>query len=95
VVTLWVGRDDNKPTRLTGSSGALRVYSDYMGHRKPQRLSLPWPKGVTTIGYQQQKSGALKLDCDNGYKLPVWDENGALKKSCESSATHWLKRLFD
>ncbi len=28
VVSVWIGRDDNKPTKLTGSAGALRVWGD-------------------------------------------------------------------
>ncbi len=30
VVTVWVGRDDNKPTNLTGGDGALKVWGDFM-----------------------------------------------------------------
>ncbi len=30
VVSVWVGRDDNKPTGFTGSAGALRVWADLM-----------------------------------------------------------------
>lgn len=30
VVSVWVGRDDNKPTGFTGSAGALRVWGDLM-----------------------------------------------------------------
>jgi penicillin-binding protein 1B len=95
VVTIWVGRDDNKPTKLTGSSGALRVYADYLDRRLPQRLTLPWPKGISTLGYKQQSNGALKIDCSSEFKLPVWDKNGELVKSCSSSPTQWLKSLFD
>ncbi len=28
VVTVWVGRDDNKPTNMTGGTGALKVWAD-------------------------------------------------------------------
>lgn len=28
VVTVWVGRDDNKPTNMTGGTGALKVWED-------------------------------------------------------------------
>ncbi|WP_413285893.1 penicillin-binding protein 1B [Vibrio sp. MA40-2] len=94
VVTLWVGRDDNKPTKLTGSSGALRVYSDYLSSRIPQRLTLPWPKDMVTIGFKQQKNGQYELDCDNKYKLPIWDKNHTLKDSC-ASMTPWFKKLFN
>jgi len=34
VVTTWVGRDDNKSAKLTGSSGALVLFSSYMKHKK-------------------------------------------------------------
>ena len=30
VVSVWVGRDDNKPTGFTGSAGALRVWGDLL-----------------------------------------------------------------
>jgi penicillin-binding protein 1B len=46
----WVGRDDNAPTGLTGSSGALKVWAHFMarasqrslGYRMPDRIQLDW-----------------------------------------------------
>jgi penicillin-binding protein 1B len=57
VVTAWVGRDDNKPTKFTGSAGALRVWGDFMTgmHTKPFK-----PKKPRNIKY-------YKLDRGTGF----------------------------
>ncbi len=94
VTTIWLGRDDNKPTKLTGSSGALRVYAEYLQHRIPEKLTLPWPKGITTLGFAQTAQGALDIDCSNDFKLPVWDLSGELRKRCENQPKQWIKNLF-
>lgn len=94
VTTIWLGRDDNKSTKLTGSSGALRVYAEYLQHRIPQKLSLPWPKDITTIGFAKQPQGGLTLDCNNNFKLPVWDANETLQKQCSNQPVEWIKKLF-
>ncbi|QIJ83951.1 penicillin-binding protein 1B [Vibrio coralliilyticus OCN008] len=94
VTTIWLGRDDNKPTKLTGSSGALRVYAEYLNHRIPEKLTLPWPKGISTLGFSHTEQGSLQLDCDNQFKLPVWDTNNVLKQQCDSKPTQWIKKIF-
>ncbi|ARV73459.1 penicillin-binding protein 1B [Vibrio campbellii] len=94
VTTLWLGRDDNKSTKLTGSSGALRVYAEYLKQRVPERLELPWPKEVTTLGFQKAANGALEMNCRSEYKLPVWDKSGQIKQQCEKKS-NWLNSLFD
>ncbi|MBE3652029.1 penicillin-binding protein 1B [Vibrio navarrensis] len=95
VTTIWLGRDDNKPTKLTGSSGALRVYAEYLKLRIPEKLSLPWPTQITTMGYKQQPAGALVLDCaEKTFTLPVWDKDESLKRQCEQSG-NWLNKLLN
>ncbi|WP_172561642.1 penicillin-binding protein 1B [Vibrio furnissii] len=95
VTTIWLGRDDNQPTKLTGASGALRVYADYLRYRIPEKLALPWPQGITTVGFSPSRDGGLELDCNNDFKLPVWDVSGSWKKQCENRPTEWLKKLFE
>ncbi|MFA0239721.1 MULTISPECIES: penicillin-binding protein 1B [Vibrio] len=94
VTTIWLGRDDNKPTKLTGSSGALRVYADYLKQRTPEQLLLPWPTGIATASFTRTSEGALEFDCGGTVKLPVWDKSGSIKKGCESQPKQWLKKLF-
>lgn len=94
VTTIWLGRDDNKSTKLTGSSGALRVYAEYLKHRIPTQLTLPWPKNISTVGFAQSGKGDLVLDCDNAFKLPVWDNQGQWKKECSNQPAQWLKNIF-
>ncbi|MGL6027874.1 MAG: penicillin-binding protein 1B, partial [Vibrio sp.] len=81
-------------TKLTGSSGALRVYAQYLQYRIPQPLQLPWPQGIGTFGFAQQAQGGLTLDCDNAFKLPIWDPQQKLKQQCDNRPTEWIKNLF-
>ncbi|MFH4766393.1 penicillin-binding protein 1B [Vibrio alginolyticus] len=94
VTTIWLGRDDNKPVNLTGSSGALRVYAEYLKQRIPERLELPWPREITTLGFKPTSDGGLEMNCRSDYKLPVWDKTGQIKQQCEKKS-NWLKSIFD
>ncbi|NVC64439.1 penicillin-binding protein 1B [Vibrio sp. 05-20-BW147] len=93
VTTIWLGRDDNQPIKLTGASGALRVYAEYLKQRTPEKLILPWPKQISTLGYKQQSDGELQIDCSSAFTLPVWDKQGDLKQQCEKSG-NWLNKLL-
>ncbi len=94
VTTIWLGRDDNQPIHLTGSSGALRVYAQYLWYRIPEKLVLPWPTEVTTVGFSTSEQGELELDCNNDFKLPVWDPKNSWKKQCENQPKNWIKNIF-
>lgn len=94
VTTIWVGHDNNKPTQLTGSSGALRVYADYLQRRIPAKLVLPWPQGISTFGFKANANGGLVLSCNSNTKLPVWDVGGVMKEQCDNQPAQWLKNIF-
>ncbi len=96
VTTIWVGRDDNKPTGLTGATGAQKVYSNYLAERGAEVLSLPWPDGITMVGFESGKNGGLHLDCTSDFKLPVWDVDGNYQQACkkQNSPVGWIKKLF-
>jgi len=51
LAVVWVGHDNNSPTGLTGSSGAMRVWDGFMGSSRIAPLpSLPPPQPPTSNG---------------------------------------------
>lgn len=94
VAVIWLGRDDNKPTKLSGSSGALRVYARFLAQRAPQVLRLPWPQEITSIGFATQSDGTRRLDCLARNQLPVWDKAGQWKTQCEQASKSWFERIL-
>ena len=71
VSVVWVGRDDNKPIGLSGGSGALPMWIDYM---KRLRLSAVAPAQPTGIEWLWLENGTGKLSqegCENAVYVPV------------------------
>jgi len=46
VAVVWVGRDDNKPGKLAGASGALPLWSGIMAEIGPRSFDPPRPEGL-------------------------------------------------
>ncbi len=65
---IWVGRDDNQPSRLTGASGALQVWIDIMQSLRPQPLSFITPDGVQWAKVLYDKRVAD--DCEDAMSYP-------------------------
>ena len=68
---VWVGRDDNKPIGLSGGTGALPVWVDYMKRLKLTPVALPEPEGIEWL-WLENNSGKLSNErCANARYLPV------------------------
>ena len=72
ISTVWLGRDDNGETKLTGASGALQIYKDYLSHTYIEKLKLNKPANMKWVGITQHGS----WDCDSNRVIPVWMNNG-------------------
>jgi penicillin-binding protein 1B len=46
LAVVWVGRDDNRSAKLTGASGALRVWSTLFATSAPRELQTQAPPGI-------------------------------------------------
>lgn len=71
VSVVWVGRDDNKPIGLTGGSGALPIWIDYMKQLKLQPVNLSKPESVQWAWLENGTGYATEETCDNAIYLPA------------------------
>lgn len=72
VTTVWLGKDNNGDTGLTGSSGALKIYQEYLKRAFPKAFKLPTHKNIVWIGINS--SGGW--DCTSSRQIPVWLNKG-------------------
>lgn len=100
LAVVWVGRDDNHMTPLTGSSGALRLWTDIMTlikpepylSREPANLSWHWVNEGNGTLSKQGCSGSVLLPFETGTEPPN-------APSCEGDVSGnengWWQRLFN
>ena len=99
---VWIGRDDNKSTGLTGSSGALRLWRDlFAGFHSTGRI----PPAVETVEYQwiDPHSGLLAdAGCPDAVQLPFIGGSAPLDSAPCAAGRHdlpkavdWFRELFE
>lgn len=67
---VWLGRDDNGPTQLTGATGALQVWTSFMRKADPLPLDMPMPDNVTQAWIDRQTGLGSASGCPNAVQMP-------------------------
>ncbi|RMD59435.1 MAG: penicillin-binding protein 1B, partial [Nitrospirae bacterium] len=81
---VWVGRDDNKPCGLTGSSGALRIWADIMNLLRPSSIVLIKPTGIEYVLIDPVSNLRANSYCENAVAFPFIKGTAPIKMaSCE------------
>lgn len=70
LAVVWIGRDDNSSSELTGASGALRLWSDLMGRLAINDLSLAAPPGIEQAWIDLKSGASTNKNCPAAVKLP-------------------------
>ena len=93
---VWIGRDDNKPSGLTGASGALQIWASLMGKVSnhpvsliaPDNIEMNWIDPVNGLLANEACAGAIRYPFING-SAPKQDS------PCVSSSVNRAKTWFN
>jgi penicillin-binding protein 1B len=95
LVTTWVGRDDNKPTKLTGSSGALVLFADFMKNQKVSNKEPIIPTGISMTLFEQDSGHAVTNNCSQTIEYPAVVAGISITDNCiKERERSWLERFF-
>ncbi len=70
VMVVWVGRDDNKSARLTGSSGAMRAWGDILAAIGATPLELTEPDGIELLWVDPEQGLLAAESCPRAVVYP-------------------------
>lgn len=94
---VWVGKDDNGETPLTGGSGALQVWADVFNGVATAGLDVVSAEGVDYL-WVDKNSGLLSGEnCKGARLVPFHESRPNLRGSCdwvENPVLHWMKKWF-
>jgi penicillin-binding protein 1B len=98
---VWIGRDDNRPARLTGAQGALRVWAATLRKVSREPLQLQPPDGVEWVWINPADGGRSSRDCPEAVQFPFMAGSAPTRISpCGAGAEprkeggSWFRDLF-
>ncbi|MBL4900330.1 MAG: penicillin-binding protein 1B [Colwellia sp.] len=97
LITTWVGKDNNKTTGLTGSSGALLLFTDFIKKQGVVNKSINQPDAINMTLFEVQTGNAVTSNCANTVTYPAISAGVLISKGCLQESTEgqsWLEKLF-
>jgi len=99
LAVVWVGKDDNSKTPLSGASGALQIWADLMrqlptqgvNQQAPEGVSFDWIDAATGLLSTEQCEGAMWLPLHNDFK-PKESVECKIKEG--SGEERWWQKIF-
>jgi penicillin-binding protein 1B len=106
---VWVGYDDNRAARLSGSTAALPIWGEMMAALAPEPLALAKPDRIENVWIDPQSGLRGGTSCPGAQEIPFFQGSapeqrapcsGAIDAAVEAvdatveKAKSWLERLF-
>lgn len=99
LAVVWVGNDDNLPTSVTGSTGALPIWTDIFNNIPTRSLGDQTPTQIATITIDPKTGKRTRENCESAVQLPFILGSEPVKRvTCKgrgSRINRWLKSLLD
>jgi len=96
LAVVWLGYDDNRPSGLTGSSGAMRVWSKLFQTLPDRSWRQALPENVSLRWIDSQSGRLSRQGCENAVELPFihGSEPDEYSDCNQTSPIDWLKHIF-
>lgn len=103
LAVVWLGMDDNRPTGMTGASGALQVWGDIMQHLPQHPWEEPVLEGVDEVWIDPKTLERGSTNCPDAVRLAFIKGTAPTQTApCAGGAAQdaiqhtfdWFKRLF-
>ncbi|PPD37540.1 MAG: penicillin-binding protein 1B [Methylomonas sp.] len=96
LTVVWIGRDDNKPVGLTGSSGALQVWTALMRQISKQPVVLTPPDNVKLVWVDPYTGERASEECEGAEQYPyIAGSEPTESSACVDSPINRAKSWFD
>lgn len=102
LAVVWVGRDDNSPTQLTGATGAMTIWGALFANLDTRALELDMPDDVTLAHLDMENGRIAQQGCATAEEVPVAvgyvpDQlsDCGMRSSPVGKAAKWFKGWFE
>lgn len=87
LAVVWLGRDDNGKTPLTGATGALPVWVDFMQRANPLPLNTPEPENIVRAWVDMRTGLGTASDCPGATQVPyIRGSEPMMGEGCSNTA---------
>ena len=98
LAVVWMGRDDNKSTGLSGATGALKAWLSFMAQTSHVPMSFDAPPGVKYVWVDELSGLVSREGCDHARYVPFLEgtEPTTIDGTCQpgSGLMQWFNHLF-